>query len=195
MNYQYHVLGEQEVYRGFFKIRRFTLDIEYFDGTRSGALVRECSGVAGFVVAVLPYDPVRQEIVLVEQFRIGAMVAGAHPWQLEVVAGFMDKAEETAAQCVARELYEEIGTTAKRLEYVQTYFGSPGGSAGQTHLFFAEIDAETVAPFTGLREEGEDIRVLRFSYQEIFKRLQEGKLNNSTLLLAVQAFYLRYLKT
>lgn len=191
MNYQFRILDEQDVYDGFFHLRRYELNIELFRGGFSQSVVRECSTTTGYVVAALPYDPVRKEIVLVEQFRVGAMVAGVHPWQCEIVAGFMDKAGETPEECVQRELLEEIGTTATKLELVDTYFTGPGGSAGQVHLFFAEIDSSLVSKHAGLLAEGEDILVHRLPYETVLQQLAQGEISNATMILAVQAFILR----
>lgn len=192
MQYQYTVLEEESVYSGFFHVSRYAVDIEYYDGSRSGALIRECLGKKGRVVAALPYDLARKEFVLVEQFRIGAMAAGDQPWQKEVVAGFMDKAGESPETAMQRELAEEIGTTAQDLEFVYEYYGSPGGSAGRTLLYFARIDVDETAAYTGLRAEGEDIRVVRLSFAEAYVLLQSGQADNSTLLIALQAFVLKY---
>lgn len=191
MQYQFKVLNEQEVYRGFFKLRRYEVDFELFRGGHSGPVVRECSATSGFVVVALPFDPVSEEFLLIEQFRIGAMVAGHHPWQLEAVAGFMDKPGETPDDCMQRELQEEVGLQAKELEHVDTYFGSPGGSAGQTHFYFARVDINAAARYTGLLEEGEDILVHRVPYNTAFEWLLSGKIKNATLILALQAFLLR----
>ncbi len=191
MQYQFRVLNEQEVYRGFFKIKRYELNFELFRGGFSDTVVRECSTAANYSVVALPYDPVLQEFVLVEQFRIGAMVAGEAPWRQEVVAGFMDKPGESPEECVQRELLEEIGTSAKVLEKVNTYFGSPGGSAARAHLFFAQIDATKVVQHTGLLSEGEDILVHRVPYDEVFRRLVQGEIDNATMILAVQSFILQ----
>lgn len=193
MKYRFRVLEQQSAYRGFFKLDRYMVDFELFRGGMSGAVMRECSATSGFVVAGLPFDPVRECFVLIEQFRIGAMAAGAHPWQLEIVAGFMDVEGESADACMQRELEEEIGTRARVLHPVQTYFPSPGGSAGQTHLYFAEVDSTAVAVHTGLLDEGEDILVHCLPYQAVFDRLLCGEVGNATMLLALQAFYIRYL--
>lgn len=191
MQYQYQILQSEEVYRGFFRVIRYQVCYEQFQGGISIPLERECLGTGNFVVTALPYDPVKKEFIFVEQFRIGAMAAGKHPWQWELVAGFMDKAEENAEESIRRELFEETGLTTCRLQHVMTYLGSPGGSAGQTHLFFAEVDADKALTHTGLSEEGEDILVHRVSYQKALQMLSEGKLNNANTLLALQAFLLQ----
>ena len=193
MDYQFRILDRQEAYRGFFRLDRYRVEFELFRGGMSGEVVRECSATSGFVVAGLAFDPVRECFVLIEQFRIGAMAAGHHPWQLEIVAGFMDIPGESADDCMQRELEEEIGIRAHALHHVQSYFPSPGGSGGQTHLYFAEVDSTQVARHTGLLAEGEDILVHCVPYQDAFARLLQGKVENATMILALQAFYIRHL--
>ena len=190
MKYDYKILEEKEIYKGFFRINRYKVDIEFFDGTRSGELVRECIGKSGYSVSALPYDPKTREIVLIEQFRIGAMASGAFAWQEEIVAGFKAPNED-AEVAIQRELLEEIGTEAINLEKVAEFFMSPGGSGGRMILFFAEIDSSKIKKFSGLHEEGEDIRVFKLSYEDLLKKYQSGKIDNATALLATQAFIIR----
>lgn len=190
MNYQFNILNEKMVYNGFFRVTQYQVDIEYYNGTHSGPIMRECLGKNGCVVAALPYDPSRKKFVLIEQFRIGAMASGLHPWQIETVAGFMDKAGETAEEAMQRELAEEIGSPAKKLTLVREYYPNLGGSGGKTYLYFAEIDAANIQPYTGLHAEGEDIRTIRLPYETAFSWLKEGKIHNATLIIALQQFLL-----
>ena len=174
-------------------MRRYVVAYERCRGGMGELVERECLGRAGSaVVAALPYDPERGELIFVEQFRIGAMVAGVNPWQREIVAGFMDEKDTTPEAAIQRELEEEIGTRARRLEYIAGYFGSPGGSAGRVHLFLAEIDSSQTVAYSGIAAEGEDIAVHRLSYREALDWLAAGKLDNANTLIAMQAFLLRH---
>ena len=193
MDYRYRVDNDTETYCGFFRVRRYTVAYERYRGGMTCPLERECLGRAGSaVVAALPHDPEREELVFVEQFRIGAMVAGVTPWQTEIVAGFMDEKDTTPEAAMQRELEEEIGTRARRLEHLMSYFGSPGGSAGRVHLYLAEIDSSQTVTYSGIAAEGEDIAVHRLSYREALDWLATGKLDNANTLLAMQAFLLRH---
>ena len=116
MNYRYHIQHSEETYHHFFRVRRYQVAYESFRGGMLENIERECLGGGHHVVAALPYDPVREKIILVEQFRIGAMVAGENPWQYEIVAGFMDADDPSPEASIQRELEEEIGTRALRLE-------------------------------------------------------------------------------
>ena len=125
MNYRYHIQHSEETYHHFFRVRRYQVAYESFRGGMLENIERECLGGGHHVVAALPYDPVREKIILVEQFRIGAMVAGENPWQYEIVAGFMDADDPSPEASIQRELEEEIGTRALRLEPLMNYLGSP----------------------------------------------------------------------
>lgn len=188
MNYHYHIVDEKKVYTGFFQITRYTVNIEYYTGEFSGPVVRECLGKSGYVVAALCIDSQKQEFVLIEQFRIGAMAAGVHPWQTEIVAGFVDKEGESPEEAMQRELEEEIGTRADKLTKVAQYFPNPGGSGGRTILYFAEVDADKTKTLTGLHDEGEDIRVIRQPISATIADYYAGKIENATMLLAIQAY-------
>lgn len=192
MNYTYRVVNEEWLYRGFFSVKRYSLHHELFEGGESALLMRECIMAQGGVVAALPYDPSLKEFIFIEQFRIGAMVAGANPWQYEIVAGFMDRPQETPEECMQRELQEEIGVQAQRLQPLFHYFGGAGSSAGHVRLYLAEIDASQTKDITGLAEEGENIKVHRVSYSLAFEQLHKGLINNATMLVALQAFLLRH---
>lgn len=194
MKYNYQILGEERIYRGFFKVDKYRLNIEYFEGGTSGEIIRECLGKGGYVASALAYDPKKRQIILIEQFRIGAMVAGINPWQLELVAGFVEQGE-TAESTIKRELEEEIGASQAKITRICEYFGSPGGSAGRIVLFFAEVDSDKIAEFTGLHEEGEDIKVHKFSYEEVFASINNPqnphcRIDNANTLMAVQYFYM-----
>lgn len=195
MNYQYHIVEQEAAYRGFAKIDRYHVQFEYYQGGMSPVVVRECNQGRGSVAA-LAYDPVTEVFVFVEQFRIGALVAGQNPWHLEIVAGLMDKEGENPELCIARELEEEIGTAPQKLTLLHHYLASPGGSGGKVWVYLAEIDSRQLKTYTGLVEEGEDIRVVQIPAAELPKRFITGELQNSMAIIAIQAYYLqKYLPT
>lgn len=189
MKYQYTVHEKIAAYQGFFKFDRYTVSFEKFSGGMIEQVHREC-GKKGDVVAVLPYDPIREVVILVEQFRIGMMVRGNHPWNLEIVAGFMDVDGEDERTTAQRELLEETGCTALALHPLIDYYPSPGGSASQVHVFLAEVDSSQALEFTGLEAEGEDIRVNRMPLAELRQQFEQNHINNGTAIIAFQQFFL-----
>jgi ADP-ribose pyrophosphatase len=169
--------------------RFLRMDVYHF---RHRLFSGEWSAVRGYdvlrrgpAVAIVLYDPDRDEVVLVEQLRLPALLAGASPWQMEVVAGLVG-ADESAPQVAIREISEETGlVTAGALIPIQRYLPSPGDSDQSVLLFCARVDSSTAAGLHGLPEEGEDIRVVVKSLAEIEALLDGGMIENGHSLVAL----------
>lgn len=139
----------------------------------------------GPAVAVVLYDPDHERVVLVEQLRLPALLAGASPWQTEIVAGLVG-ADETPAQVAIRETGEEAGLVlGGELVPIQRYLPSPGDSDESVQLFCARVDATAAGGVHGLSEEGEDIRVVVKSMAEIEAMLDAGAIENGHTLVAL----------
>ncbi len=180
------VIERQEpVFRGYFHIDRYVLRHALFaGGMMERPLTRELLE-RGHAVAVLPYDPVRDAVVLIEQFRIGALGAGLGPWLLEIVAGIIDTGE-TAEAVAERETLEESGCRVMALEPVARWLSSPGCTSETVALFVGRVDAGAVAGVHGLADEGEDIRPLVVPADDFLAMLDQGRLDNATILIAAQ---------
>ncbi len=189
MKYQYTIHKKEKAYRGFFKFDRYTISFEKFGGGMIENVIRECNK-KGNVVSVLPYDPVRQKFLMVEQFRIGMLVREKHPWTLEIVAGFMDIEGEKPEETAKRELLEETGCTAKKLYPLINYYASPGGSASKNYIFLATVDSSQALETTGLSEEGEDIYVHKIPLSIMQEKMKNGEINNATAIIALQQFFM-----
>lgn len=173
------------VYDGFFKMHRYKLTHKMIEGGWSKSLIRECFDRPP-AVGVLLYDPYKDSVVLVEQFRIGALESHESPWQLELVAGIVDKKGETPESVAHREAVEEAGATVLDLEYICQYFASPGGSSEQITLYCGGIDSTGVGGVHGLEEEGEDIWVQVFSREDAFKAMAENYISSASAIIALQ---------
>ena len=125
-------------------------------------------------VCVLPYDPLRDRVVLIEQFRVGALGKVDNPWLIELVAGLIDK-DEAPDQVARREAVEEAGLELGELWPITRYFPSPGGSDERVHLYIGRCDSEGADGVFGLAEEGEDIRVHVWSLQEALRAISDGR--------------------
>lgn len=178
------VLEQQVCYQGFFRLERYRLRHRLYDGTMSTPLVRELFE-RGHAAAVLPYDPLLDRVVLLEQFRIGALTSPGGAWLLEIVAGIIEEGE-TAEQVVRRELLEETGCTLHELEPICEYMVSPGGTSERISLFCGRVDASGAGGVHGLAEEGEDIRVASVGFDEAMALLGEGRLNSASPIIALQ---------
>ncbi|MBB4286445.1 NUDIX domain-containing protein [Roseospira goensis] len=171
-------------FQGYFRIDRYVLRHALFAGGMGRPITRELLE-RGHAVAVLPYDPVRDAVVLLEQFRVGALGAGMGPWLLEVVAGIIDPGE-TEAEVAARETQEESGCRVTALERVQTWLSSPGCTSETVTLYVGRVDAGGVAGIHGLAEENEDIRPVVVPVADLFAAMRAGRLDNATILIAAQ---------
>lgn len=150
------VLETHAAYAGFFELRRLTLEHDLYAGGTTGPLVREVLHRSD-VAAALLYDPEADKVVLVEQFRAGAHVAGVDPWLIDIVAGRIE-AGQSPLDAVTHEIAEESGLTPSAVESIGTFFTAPHLSSERVHLYCAKVDAAHVAGFHGVAHEGEDIR-------------------------------------
>jgi nudix-type nucleoside diphosphatase (YffH/AdpP family) len=161
------VLAHARPFLSFFGHEEMRLRYRRHDGRMSAELDRSAL-LVGAAAVVLPYDPRRDRVLLVEQFRAPVYIAGdPAPWVWEPVAGLID-AGETAQQAARREALEEAGVTLGRLEPVAEVYSSTGSSGEFLHLFVGLADLETLPEGGGgVAGEGEDIVARLFSFDEL----------------------------
>jgi ADP-ribose pyrophosphatase len=128
---------------------------------------------------------VRDQVVFIEQFRIGALEAPGGPWLLEIVAGVIDAAE-TPEEVIRREAIEESGCTIEAIVPICEYLVSPGGTSERLTVFCGKVDASGVGGTHGLADEGEDTRVVVLGFAEAVAHLQAGKINAAAPIIALQ---------
>ena len=139
----------------------------------------------GPAVAMVPYDPVRDSVLLIEQFRLPALLAAAAPWQIEIPAGLVDPGEKPEA-VAGREMREETGLAFIGDPIpIQRYLPSPGDSDESVFLFCVRVDAGAAGGVHGLPEEGEDIRTTVKTVAEIEALLDAGAIENGHTLVAL----------
>lgn len=184
------IIDKQTVYDGFFRMQKYRLKHRLIEGGWSREITRECFE-RGPAVGVLLYDPYKDAVVLVEQFRIGAVDAPEGPWQLELVAGIVEEGE-TPEDVIHREAIEEAGSDVLDLEYIFEYYPSPGGSNEKLYLYCGGIDSSGVGGVHGLEEEGEDIWVQVFPREEAWNILQENYISNAATIIALQWLQMNY---
>lgn len=178
------VTERKTVYDGYFRIDRYRLRHRLHDGGWSGEMTREMFE-RGHAVAVLPYDPARDEVVLLEQFRVGALAAGWTPWLIEIVAGIIDEGE-TVEAVARRETEEEAGCRITDLVHICDYLVSPGGTSECVTLFAGRVDASAAGGVHGLDHEHEDIRVFTLPADEALDMLNRGEIRNAVGIVALQ---------
>ena len=177
------VVREERTRFGIFEMIRYHVRHRLFVGGWSGVMARTCAHRSPAVV-VIPYDPVLDAVVMVEQFRIGALADEKSPWLLEWVAGMMD--DDDIFGTAERELKEETGLEGKDWTAITTYWVTPGASSERVHLYAAKVDASKALEVAGLDHEDEDIRVHVVPYVEAKKALDQGLINNSATLIGMQ---------
>ena len=185
------IIGKQTLYQGFFKMVKYAFKHKLFEGGWSDVVEREVFE-RGHAVAVLPYDPVLDEFVMIEQFRIGALSTSslsstASPWLLEVVAGIIDEGETPEDVC-RREAKEEAGLDIQKLHKALSYLASPGGTTERLHIYVGLVDASNAKGVHGLEHESEDILVHKVPTSVAFDWINQGKIDNSATLIALQWF-------
>ena len=184
MQYCYRVRRRERCHDGFFQMDRLELEHELYQGGMGQPIVRELM-TRDPVVAVLPYDPVSDSVVLIEQFRVGALGQVDTPWLVEVVAGIVESGESPETVAV-RELKEEAGCDARDLIPICRYLSSPGGLSEHVSLYCALVDASDAAGIYGLPEEGEDIRAFVLSREAALERVLQGAVSSAPPIIALQ---------
>ncbi len=186
------VQAQDRVYDGYFRMDRWRLKHRLFAGGWSDQITRECLE-RGHAVAVLPYDPALDQVVLIEQFRVGAAASAPSPnwpepptpWLIEVVAGIVEdggRPEEVAA----RETEEEAGCVVSDLKPMTTYLVTPGCSSETIAIYLGRVDASDAGGIHGLDHEHEDIRVFTAPAEDAFQMVADGRVNNGTSIIALQ---------
>lgn len=179
----YEIQEREVLYQGVFRLARYHLRHRNFKGPWSDVITREIFERKS-AVGLLPYDPVRNRVVLIEQFRTGAIANPQSPWLIEVPAGVYNE-DEKATDVAKRECYEEAGCEILDLYPICDYFVSPGGTNEYLHLFCGRINAMDIDGIYGLPEEHEDIRAFTLSTEEAFIMLQEGQIKTSPAIISL----------
>ena len=181
---KFEALQKEKLYHGFFQLNRYTFRNELFAGGWSDSFQREIFE-RGHAAAALLLDPNKEVLVMVEQFRPGAVETEESPWLIEPVAGIIETGE-SPTDVVTRESVEEAGCQVKRLHKICEYLVSPGGTTERIWLFLAEVDNDGISDLGGLDHENEDRRIHKMPVNLVFEMLENGQLNNAMTLIAVQ---------
>jgi len=184
MKYEYEILDKEQLYTGFLKLDRYRLRHRLFAGGWSEEIVRERVEPLR-ASSVLLYDPQLDEVVLIEQFRIGALESDSHPWLLEIIGGHIG-AGETPEDVARRESLEEAGCEVLDLIPICEFLVTPGTSGERNLLYCARVDANQANGIHGIKEEGEDIRVEKMKFADAMDEIYNGRINSTTGIMAMQ---------
>lgn len=190
------ILAQAIRYDGVFRVERWRLRHRRFDGGWTPPIEREIFQ-RGHAVAVILYDPEHDALLLIEQFRIGALAAGKapetegeiNPWLIEIVAGIIDD-QENAEAVARRESREEAGVTVTALEKIGRFLLTPGVCSETIALYCGRVAAPPIGGIHGLPHEHEDIKVHVVPCVEAFTWLDEGRIVNATALVGLLWFRL-----
>jgi ADP-ribose pyrophosphatase len=178
------IIAIETRYKGFFAINAYRFRHRLFNGEMSGEVVREVFE-RGHAAVLLPYDPVRDEVVLIEQIRLPAIESSTTPWLLEMVAGMIEEGE-SVEDVARREALEEAGIVIGRCKPMLSYLASPGGTSERLSIMVGEVDASTATGIHGLETENEDIQVHVVSREQAYRWVEEGAIDNAASVIALQ---------
>jgi ADP-ribose pyrophosphatase len=176
------VKARTSLHEGFLRVYRYVFEIEKFAGGMQ-QLTRELME-RGDAVAVLAYDPKRDQIVLCREFRPGVQVAGEYPFRDNLVAGAID-AGESATQAAVREMREETGLDLREPEIIHRgAFVSSGGTSERIAIVFGLIDSDKAGGVHGDAQQQEDILTVVLSAADFVAQVRSGEINDLKTLVA-----------
>lgn len=178
----------ERVFAGYFAVDRITVEHRAFAGGWAAPVTREVFE-RGDAVGVLPYEPATDSLILVEQFRAGALRDARSPWMLELIAGIVEPGESDES-VVHREADEEAGCTLDDLVPIASYYPSAGACSEHVRLYCGRVVSAAVGQIKGADGEGEDILVHRIGCEDALQLLRSDRINNGHTLIALQWFVL-----
>ncbi len=181
--------SKETIFHGFFKMVKYTFSHRLFAGGWSQSLEREMFD-RGHASALLPYDPVTDEVIIIEQIRVGAL-EHTSPWQFEIIAG-MNGDGENPIEVVQREAKEEAGVDVTNIESICRYYPSSGGCSEILDVFIGQVDAMTASGIHGLADENEDILVHVMSREKAYQMMSDGTIENGASIIALLWLELHY---
>lgn len=186
------IISHKVAFQGYFRIEKYRLKYRLFTGGWSNPVDRELFE-RGRAAAVLPYDPILNKVILIEQFRVGALEDELSPWLFETVAGIID-AGETPEEVCLREAQEEAGIKIEKLVPITRYWVSPGGCTEHVDLFCGQVDASGAGGIHGIDDEFEDIKVHVVDVADAFAMVRSGMIANPPAIISLQWLELRKCK-
>lgn len=181
------ILETKPLLQSFVRVNAYTVRTRTFTGEQTPAYTREVMsiGPTGQAVVVLPYDPVRDCVILIEQFRLPSYVSGrTNGWTLEPAAGLIETGD-TPEESARRECREECNRELGRLVKVGHYMPSPGAFTELIHLFIGEVEAGETGTLAGLSDEHEFIRAHVLGVEEALALVDSDRIDNGNALIAL----------
>jgi ADP-ribose pyrophosphatase len=180
----YEIIKREVLYEGVFRLVRYHIRTRQYDGEFSQVFTREMLERSS-AAAVLPYDPYLDQVVLIEQFRPGALADPTSPWSTEIVAGVIET-NEKPEDVALREAQEEAGCKIEALYHIIDFFPSPSCINECLYLYCGKIDASSVGGIYGVANEAENIRAYALPADEAFEKVRAGYVKTPPAIIALQ---------
>lgn len=188
---KHELLKRETLFQGYFRVDRYHVKHERFEGGWSAPLTREVFHRSKQVAGVILFDPQHDKIVLVEQFRAGPLSLNEYPWLIEIPMGMID-ANESPEQAARREALEETGCEVLELHPIGQFYSSPGGTDEHIILFAARTVAPAQGGIYGVASENEDIRVHVMDAAKAIGLIYAGAVRDSQTMIALQWFAMHH---
>lgn len=173
------------LYRGFIQVEKVSLKHRLFHRLEYSPVIQRELIHRPEAAGVLLYNDAQQRFALIEQFRIGAINDTVSAWQLEVIAGVLD-GDESLECCIRREALEESGCDITTLKHLFSFYPSAGACSELFHLYVAEVELPKDGGVFGVADEGENIQLHLFDYSQLNILLNNGRLRNAPVIMALQ---------
>lgn len=176
------IINKEMLHNGFLNVSKYTFKHKLFKGGWGNPVDRELLE-RGNACSLLAYDPITDEVVLIEQFRVGA-IESVQPWQLEIIAGMIDDGE-TPENTVIREAVEEAGIHVENIRHIFHYYPSVGGCSETMDIFIGQVNSNTAKGLHGLESENEDIKVHVVTRETALEMVNSGIIKNGATIMAL----------
>ncbi len=179
----------EKVFDGFNKIKRYKFQHKLFDHSWSKIITREIL-ITKNAVAILPYDKVKKKVILIKQFRLGALISNYNPFQIEIITGLVEKSDKDFKLAVIREAMEESGIKVKynKIQPIRNVLNSSGSTNESTSIFFCECTFNKLKKIKGNKNEDENIMVLQLSPKKVLDLLLKKKIHSVNTIIALEWF-------
>lgn len=175
----------EALFRGFIQVEKVSLRHRLFEQIGYSKTLQRELVHRPEAAGVLIYNHAQQQFALIEQFRVGALDDQDSPWQLEIIAGVLD-GDEHPEECLYREALEEAGCNLFDLQHLFSFYPSAGACSELFHLYVAQAELPSSGSIFGMPDEGENIQLHLFDYQDIHTLLTTGRLKNAPVIMALQ---------
>jgi ADP-ribose pyrophosphatase len=176
------ILRKTPLHEGFLRVYKYEIEVE-----KHGGGIRQTEWEMmerGNAVAVLGHDPLRDEVVLANEFRPGAIVAGDYPYRDNLVAGAIET-DESPLEAAVREMHEEAGLALNNAVLIHPgAYVSSGGTSERISIVYGTVDTGQAGGVHGNAAEHEDILTVVLPARVFIERIRSGEINDLKTLVA-----------